>query len=86
MTVKPLWDNKHTIIMEVTTLTNEERREYLREWRRNNPDKVKAQRERRQRRLAVAALERVERLSDDVCVVKTTGGREFTMIRERVQA
>lgn len=67
-------------------MTKEEKRAYLREWRRNNPDKVKAQRERRQKQLAVAALECVERLSADVCVVKTTSGREFTMIRERVQA
>ena len=67
-------------------MTREERREYMREWRRNNREKIKEQRQRRETRLAVAALENVERVTDDVCVVKTTGGREFTLIRERVNA
>ena len=64
-------------------MTNAERREYMREYRRANRDRIREQQKRRQTRLAVAALESVERVTDDVCVVKTTGGREFTMIRER---
>ena len=67
-------------------MTRDERREYMREWRRNNREKIKEQRQRRETRLAVAALADVERVTDDVCVVKTTGGREFTLIRERVNA
>lgn len=65
-------------------MTNAERREYMREYRRANRDRIREQQKRRQTRLAVAALESVERVTDDVCVVKTTGGREFTMLRERV--
>ena len=64
-------------------MTNEERRAYMREWRHKNPDKVKAQRQRYETRLAVAALERIERVTDDVCVVKTTSGREFTIFRKK---
>ena len=67
-------------------MTDAERREYMKEWRRNNREKIREQRQRRETRLAVAALENVERVTDDVCVVKTTGGREFTLIRERVNA
>ncbi len=67
-------------------MTDAKRREYMKEWRRNNREKIREQRQRRETRLAVAALENVERVTDDVCVVKTTGGREFTMIRERVNA
>ena len=63
-------------------MTNAERREYMREYRRANSDRIREQQKRRQTRLAVAALESVERVTDDVCVVKTTGGREFTMLRE----
>ena len=65
-------------------MTDAERREYMKEWRRNNREKIREQRQRRETRLAVAALENVERVTDDVCVVKTTGGREFTMLRDRV--
>ena len=64
-------------------MTSEERREYMREWRQKNREKIKAQRQRYETRLAVAALDRVERVTDDVCVVKTTGGREFTIFRDR---
>lgn len=67
-------------------MTDAERREYMRKWRRNNRDKVREQRQRRETRIAVAAIESVERLTDDVCVVRTAGGREFTMIREAMQA
>lgn len=67
-------------------MTNAERREYMREYRRANRERIREQQKRRQTRLAVAALESVERVTDDVCVVKTTGGREFTMLRERVEA
>ena len=67
-------------------MTDAERREYMREYRRNNRERIREQRQRRETRLAVAALENVERVTDDVCVVKTTGGREFTLIRERVNA
>ena len=65
-------------------MTDAERREYMREYWRANRDRIREQQKRRQTRLAVAALESVERVTDDVCVVKTTGGREFTMLRERV--
>ena len=64
-------------------MTSAERREYMRKYRRVNREKIKEQRQRRETRLAVAALADVERVTDDVCVVKTTGGREFTLIRER---
>lgn len=66
-------------------MTGEAKREYMREWRRKNRDKVKAQRERRETRIAVAALESVERVTDDVCIVRATGGREFALIREAAQ-
>lgn len=64
-------------------MTNEERRAYLREWRHSNPDKVKAQRQRHETKLALAALENVERITDDVCVVKTISGQEFTIFRKK---
>ena len=67
-------------------MTDAERREYMREYRRVNRERIKEQKKRRDTRLAVAALENVERVTDDVCVVKTTGGREFTLIRERTNA
>lgn len=67
-------------------MTDAERREYMREWRRRNRDRIKEQRQRRETRLAFAALESVERVTDDVCVVKTTDGNTFTLIRERVEA
>lgn len=67
-------------------MTDAERREYMREYRRVNRERIKEQKQRRETRLAVAALENVERVTDDVCVVKTTGGREFTLIRGRVEA
>lgn len=65
-------------------MNNAERREYMREWRRNNRDRIRVQRQARETRLAVAAVEKVERVTDDVCVVKTTDGQEFTMLREKV--
>lgn len=64
-------------------MNDSERREYMREYRRVNRERILEQQKRRQTRLAVAALEKVERVTDDVCVVKTTGGHEFTLIRER---
>ena len=67
-------------------MTDAERREYMKEWRHNNREKIREQRQRRETRLALAALEAVERVTDDVCVVKTTDGREFTLIRRRVEA
>ena len=67
-------------------MTDAERREYMREYRRVNRERIKEQRQRRETRLAVAALENVERVTDDVCIVKTTGGREFKLIRERANA
>lgn len=67
-------------------MTDAERREYMREYRRVNRDRIREQKQKRETRLAVAALENVERVTDDVCVVKTTGGREFTLIRERANA
>jgi len=67
-------------------MTNAERREYMREYRRANRDRIREQQKRRQTRIAVAALESVERVTDDICVVKTTGGGEFTILRERVNA
>ena len=65
-------------------MTNAERREYMREYRRANRERIREQQRIRQTRLAVAALESVERVTEDVCVVRTTGGHEFTMLRERV--
>ena len=65
-------------------MTKEERRAYLREWRRNNPDKVKAQRERHEKKIAFAALESVEHMNDYVCTIRTTSGQEFTMIRRQI--
>lgn len=65
-------------------MTRDERREYMREWRHNNRERIKEQRYRRETRIAVAALDNVERVTDDVCVVKTTDGQEFTLIRDRV--
>ena len=67
-------------------MTDAERREYMKEWRRNNREKIREQRQRRETRLAVAALENVERVTDDVYIAKTTGGREFTLIRGRNDA
>lgn len=67
-------------------MNDAERREYMREYRRKNRERIREQQRIRQTRLAVAALESVERVTDDVCIVKTTGGREFTMIREKVNA
>ncbi len=44
---------------EVTEEINQEKREYFRNWRRNNPDKVKAAQERYwQRKLAARSEER----------------------------
>ena len=67
-------------------MNREERREYMRRWRQDNREKLREQKERRETRLAVAALANVERVTDDICVVKTTGGRAFTLIRERGEA
>lgn len=67
-------------------MTDAERREYMRKWRRNNREKVREQKQRRETRLAVEAIASVERLTDDVCVISTTDGREFTMLREAMQA
>lgn len=63
-----------------------ERREYMREWRQKNRERIREQQRIRETRLAVAALDNVERVTDDVCIVKTTGGQEFTLIRERANA
>jgi hypothetical protein len=67
-------------------MTTAERREYMREYRRLNRERIREQQKIRETRLAVAALENVERVTDDVCIVKTTGGREFKLLRESANA
>jgi hypothetical protein len=56
----------------------------MREWRRLNPDKVKAQQARRDRRAALENIESVERVTDTVSIVRTKDGREITMVSEKV--
>lgn len=63
-------------------MTDAERREYMRNWRRNNREKVREQRKNREIKRAVAAIESVERLTDDVCVIRTVDGQRFTFLRE----
>lgn len=65
-------------------MTKEQRSEYMREWRRRNPDKVKAQQARRDRRAALENIESVERVTDTVSIVRTKDGREITMVSEKV--
>lgn len=65
-------------------MTKEQRSEYMREWRRLNPDKVKAQQARRDRRAALENIESVERVTDTVSIVRTKDGREITMVSEKV--
>ena len=67
-------------------MTDAERREYMRHYRQENRERIQEQRRKRETRLAVSALENVERVTDDVCIVTTTGGRAFTLIREKVNA
>ena len=63
-------------------MTDAERREYMRNWRRNNREKVREQRKNREIKRAVAAIESVERLTDDVCVIRPVDGQRFTFLRE----
>lgn len=74
------------IIAGGDTMTDAERREYMRQYRQKNRERIQAQRRKRETRLAVAALENVERVTDDVFIVKTINGETFTLIREKVNA
>ena len=64
-------------------MNREERREYMRRWRQDNREKLREQKKERETRLAIAALANVERVTDDICVVKTTDGHTFTLIRKK---
>lgn len=63
-------------------MTSEERREYMREYRKANRERIKEQRQKRETNIAVAALENVERITNDVCIIKTIDGRKITLIRK----
>lgn len=63
-------------------MTSEERREYMREYRKANRERIKEQRQKREINIAVAALENVERITNDVCIIKTIDGRKITLIRK----
>ena len=63
-------------------MTSEKRREYMREYRKANRERIKEQRQKRETNIAVAALENVERITNDVCIIKTIDGRKITLIRK----
>ena len=63
-------------------MTSEERREYMREYRKANRERIKEQRQKRETNIAVAALENVERITNDVCIIKTLDGHKITLIRK----
>lgn len=63
-------------------MTSEKRREYMREYRKANRERIKEQRQKRETNIAVAALENIERITNDVCIIKTIDGRKITLIRK----
>lgn len=58
-------------------MTNDERREYMREWREKNRDKIRRQRTDRSRRDALAALKSVKPIDAKMFVMKSTDGRSY---------
>ena len=67
--------------MNRKTKTQEEARlahnEYMRKWRKANAEREKKQRLRRMYEEAVADLESVKRIGENVCVFKTKDGSEY---------
>jgi hypothetical protein len=64
-------------------MTTEQRREYMREWRKNNKDKIREQQRDNARRKALADLVSVKIQPVDVCIIRTTHGGEYRVGRPR---
>ena len=60
-------------------MTDEQRREYQREWRAKNRDKLRDQRREYLQRKAIADLASVEQLNGGVAIMRTYGGRTYVV-------
>ena len=60
-------------------MTNEQRREYMKLWRKSNRDRIKEVQRNNARRKALAALESVKKLDGGIFIVKTIEGREYVV-------
>ena len=60
-------------------MTNEQRREYMKLWRKSNRDRIKEVQRDNARRKALAALESVKQLDGGIFIVKTIEGREYVV-------
>ena len=64
-------------------MTTEQRREYMREWRKRNQEKIHEQRLNNSRRKALTDLASAKIQPVDVCIIRTTHGSEFHVGRPR---
>lgn len=64
-------------------MTTEQRREYMRKWRKRNQGKIQEQRLNNARRKALADLVSVKIQPVDVCIIRTTHGGEYRVGRPR---
>ena len=60
-------------------MTNEQRRAYMKLWRKSNRDRIKEVQRNNARRKALAALESVKKLDGGIFIVKTIEGREYVV-------
>lgn len=58
-------------------MTNEQRCEYMREWRNKNREKIRERKRERARCEALAALESVKQLDVNVFIMRAQDGREY---------
>lgn len=58
-------------------MTNEQRCEYMREWRSKNRDQIRERKQEKARRDALAALESVKQLDVNVFIMRAQDGREY---------
>jgi len=64
-------------------LTMQQRREYEKEWRKNNRDKLKERRRDNARRKALADLKSTKMQTVDLCIIRTWQGGEYVIGRPR---
>lgn len=58
-------------------MTKEERREYMKEWRKANKDKIRESQRNRARMKALADLESVRQLDSNIFIFKAHNEREY---------
>ena len=59
----------------------EERKQYMKEWREKNKDKIKAQRLRRMREKSLEEIQNIETVTTEKTIITTKSGETYTFSR-----